>query len=194
MSGGVTVETVQELIDAAIANIPGATPVETATVVISTAQIKTLDTDYVTLLPAPGIGQFIQIRQVWIHKMGSDAPLADGVEAATSKVDAYGEYALLIVADDSPPKPGNYSTGNYESVWVDNFGDLLRQPDSSIVAGAIGGHGLGENQPLVLGFTPGLPGARNYMPEAYDEFIGPVDDAILTFFLRYETHSIYQFD
>ena len=66
--------------------------------------------------------------------------------------DRYGEYALLIVADDTPPKPWNYSTGNYESVWVSNFGDLLRRPDSTIVAGAIGGHGLGENQPL----RPGL--------------------------------------
>ena len=188
-----TVERVRELIAEALALIPGQSPILTATISIMTAQLKTLDTDYVELLPAPGLGQFLQIRQVWIHKLGSDVPLETGVEAATVNLHRYGEYALLIVADDTPPKPWNYSTGNYESVWVSNFGRLLRRPDSDIVAGALGGHGLGENQPLVFGFTPGLPGVRNYTPEAYDEWLGPVNDAILTIFLRYETHSIYQF-
>ena len=191
--GGVTVEEVEALIATAIGLLPGVTPVQTANVAISTTQIKNLDTDYVELLAAPGIGQFLQIRQMWIHKIGSDEPLETGAEPATANVDRYGEYGLLIVHDDTPAKPWNYSTGNYSSVWIDNFGDLLRLPSSSFVAGAIGGHGLGENQPLVLGFTPGLTGSRNYTPEAYDEWIGPVNDALLTVFIRYETHSIYQF-
>ena len=202
--GGLDAAQVQSLIDAAIAglDIPalvaqavagGGAPPQTVNVPVSTAQLQTLDTDYVELIPAPGIGQFVQVLQVWIHKFGDADPLETGTETSVANINAYGEYAMLFVADDTPAKPWNYSTGNYESVWVSNFGDLLRLPDSSIVAGVIGGHGLGENQPLVLGFTPGLPGVRNYTPAGYDEFIGPVNDAILTVFLRYAVHSIYQF-
>ena len=202
--GGLDAAQVQSLIDAAIAglDIPelvaqavagGGAPPLTVSVPVLNAALKTLDTDYVELIPAPGIGQFVQVLQVWIHKFGDADPLETGTETSVANINAYSEYAMLFVADDTPAKPWNYSTGNYESVWVSNFGDLLRLPDSSIVAGVIGGHGLGENQPLVLGFTPGLPGLRNYTPAGYDEFIGPVNDAILTVFLRYAVHSIYQF-
>ena len=202
--GGIDADAVNTLIDDAITalDIPGliasavaagGSPPQTLTVPITTAQLKTLDTDYVELIPTPGIGQFVQVLQVWIHKMGDDDPLETGTDNAVAGINNYGEYAMLFVADDTPAKPWGYWTGNYESVWVSNFADLLRLPDSSITAGVIGGHGLGENQPLVLGFTPGLNGTRYYTAAAFDEFMGPVNDAILTVFLRYAVHSIYQF-
>ena len=192
-----TVEQVETLIAAALAAFdPGVgAPVLTATIPVLTAQLKTLDTDYIELLPAPGIGQYLQILQVWIHKLGDDDPLEELVtDRSVAGVNDYGEYGLLIVADDSLPKPWGYWSGNYESVWISNFADLLRLPDSSIEAGGIGGHGLGENQPLVLGFTPGLNGDRYYTPEGFDAFIAPVNDAILTLFIRYAVHSIYDFN
>ena len=192
-----TVERVETLIAEALAAFdPGVgAPVLTTTVSITTAQIKTLDTDYIELLPAPGIGQYTQILQVWINKQGDDDPLETlDSDRSVAGINSYGEYALLFVADDSLPKPWGYWSGNYESVWVSNFADLLRLPDSSIQADVIGGHGLGENQPLVLGFTPGLNGDRYYTLAGFDAFIAPVNDAILTLFVRYSVHSIYDFN
>ena len=196
-SGGVTVERVETLIGAALAAFdPGVgAPVLTATIPVLTAQLKNLDTDYIELLPAPGIGQYLQILQVWIHKLGDDDPLETlDTDRSVAGINSYGEYGLLIVSDDSLPKPWGYWTGNYESVWVSNFADLLRLPDSSFRAGVIGGHGLSEDAPLVLGFTPGLNGDRYYTPEGFDAFIAPVNDAILTLFVRYAVHSIYDFN
>ena len=202
---GLDTDAIIALIDAAITalDIPGivaaaiaasGAPPMTVSVAISTAQLKTLDTAYVELIAAPGVGQFVQILQVWIDKSGHDHPLEMGADDVTARVNSFGEYAMLFVADDTPALPWNYSTGNYEAVWVANFADLLRLPDNSIVAGVIGGHGLGENQPLWIGFTPGLPGDRYYTPAAFDEFIGPVNDASLNVFIRYAIHSIYQFN
>ena len=44
----------------------------TAIVAVTNAQLKTLDTDYVTLIPAPGIGSYIQLEQLWVQKLGDD--------------------------------------------------------------------------------------------------------------------------
>ena len=196
-SGGVTVEQVDQLITEALAAFdPGVgAPVLTATIPVLTAQLKNLDTDYIQLIAPPGIGQYTQILQIWIHKLGDDDPLETlDSDRSVAGITSYGEYAMLFVADDSLPKPWGYWSGNYESVWVSNFADLLRLPDSSFRAGVIGGHGLGENQPLVFAFTPGLNGDRYYTPEGFDAFIAPVNDAILTLFIRYSTHSIYDFN
>ena len=192
-----SVEQAEQLIaDALAAYDPGTgAQVLTSTISITTAQIKTLDTDYIELLPAPGIGQYLQILQVWINKQGDDDPLEElQTDRSVAGIETYGEYGLLIVSDDTPPKPWGYWTGNYESVWISNFADLLRLPDSTIQAGVIGGHGLSEDAPLVLGFTPGLNGDRYYTPEGFDAFIAPVNDGILTLFIRYAVHSIYDFN
>ena len=92
---GIDADAVNALIDDAITalDIPGliasavaagGSPPQTLTVPITTALLKTLDTDYVELIPAPGIGQFVQVLQVWIHKMGDDDPLEMGTDPAVA--------------------------------------------------------------------------------------------------------------
>ena len=46
---------------------------------ITNAQLKTLDTDYIELIPAPGVGKFISVQLVSITKSGSDVPPVQGV-------------------------------------------------------------------------------------------------------------------
>ena len=41
---------------------------------ITNAELKTLDTDYIQLLPAPGVGKFIQVNQAFVRKNGDDVP------------------------------------------------------------------------------------------------------------------------
>ena len=51
-----------------------AVPVLQAQLWVTNAQLKTLDTDYRQVVAAPGAGKFIQVRQLWIQKHGSDQP------------------------------------------------------------------------------------------------------------------------
>ena len=43
---------------------------------VTNVQLKTLDTNYRQVVAAPGAGKFIQVRQLWIQKHGSDQPPA----------------------------------------------------------------------------------------------------------------------
>ena len=60
--------------------------------------LKNLDTNYVEILPAPGIGQYLEVMQFWIHKSGSDLPpthtpiyrLAISPDASLSEAEASG--------------------------------------------------------------------------------------------------------
>ena len=48
------------------------TPFHRATVNINNAQIKTLDTNYIQLIAAPGVGKYIEVEEAWIKITGSD--------------------------------------------------------------------------------------------------------------------------
>ena len=49
-------------------------PQQSTTVVVSNAELKTLDTDYIQIAPAPGAGKSIQVNQVFLRKHGDDVP------------------------------------------------------------------------------------------------------------------------
>ena len=51
----------------------GAPPVH-VTRIITNAELKTLDDTYIELAPAPGFDKYIQVRQVYLEKHGSDTP------------------------------------------------------------------------------------------------------------------------
>ena len=69
------VDNMQKLASAVDGLVVGSlSPALTNSVAISNAMLKTLDTDYVELAPAPGIGQYIELEQVWVQKVGSDEP------------------------------------------------------------------------------------------------------------------------
>ena len=54
--------------------IPAGVVIQEASHYLTNAELKTLDTDYVELVPAPGVGKYIQVMQVWARKDGADVP------------------------------------------------------------------------------------------------------------------------
>ena len=73
---GLDEEAVEALIQAALAAYApgGGSPLFQAQLWVTNAQLKTLDTNYRQIIAAPGAGKFIQVRQLWIQKHGSDQP------------------------------------------------------------------------------------------------------------------------
>ena len=296
-SGDVTVERVESLIaDALAAYDPGVgAPVLTATIAVSNAALKNLDTNYVEILPAPGIGQYLEVMQFWIHKSGSDLPpthtpiyrIAVSPDVNLSEAEALAGNSLTHLYGDVPfpawtdprylfvgeaitdrdilnldgldfsgqfvPAPdltvdgvsmkwwrtnvtypdkaslsnrvgtrfrqermGTVSTViDYASLYLlfqtdpteiqplnDGFRTvsryeldyLLRRDDSSIIAYSIGGQSLIENTALSFGLVVAGGDNGNYSAAAYDAYMADVNDAILTLFVRYSVHSIYDFN
>ena len=84
--------------------------VQTATVAISNASLKNLDTTYIEVLPAPGIGQYLEVMQFWIHKSGSDLPpvhtpiyrLAISPDVNLSEAEALAGNSLTHLFGDIP--------------------------------------------------------------------------------------------
>ncbi len=111
-SGGVSAAQVEALIQTALAAYdPGVgAPVLTATIAISNASLKNLDTAYVEVLPAPGIGQYLEVLQFWIHKSGSDLPpthtpiyrLAISPDVSLSEAEALAGNSLTHLFGDVP--------------------------------------------------------------------------------------------
>ena len=54
--------------------IPAGVVIQEASRYLTNAELKTLDTDYIELVPAPGVGAYIQVMQVWARKDGADVP------------------------------------------------------------------------------------------------------------------------
>ena len=296
--GGVGLDeaAVKELIRAALdAFDPSGAPVQTATVAVSNAMLKNLDTDYVEILPAPGLGSFLQIQQFWIHKSGSDLPpthtpiyrlaispdatlseaealagnslthlfgdipfpawdtphylycgvavtdrdilnldgldfanqfvaapnlTVDGVAmkwwrttityadkatlsnrvgtrfrqermATVSTIERFASLYLLFQTDPTEMKPLN---DGFRTVSRYELDYLLRRDDSSIIAYSVGGQSLIENTALSFGLVVAGGDTGNYSAAAYADYMEDVDDAILTIFCRFSTHSLYSFN
>ena len=88
----------------------------TAIVAVTNAQLKTLDTDYVTLIPAPGIGSYIQLNQLWVQKLGTDelAPYNPQYRFWTSTSAAPVESeALAGQATDRTFSPGLFTPADW---------------------------------------------------------------------------------
>ena len=296
-SGGLSVEQVEELIQTALAAFDPGTGavVQTATVAISNASLKNLDTTYIEVLPAPGIGQYLEVMQFWIHKSGSDLPpvhtpiyrlaispdvnlseaealagnslthlfgdvpfpawdtphylycgeavtdrdienldgldfsgqfvaapnlTVDGVAmkwwrtavtyatkgdlsnrvgtrfrqermATVSTIERFASLYLLFQTDPTEVQPlndGFRTVSRYELDYV------LRKDDSSIIAYSIGGQSLIENTALSFGLVVAGGDTGNYSAAAYDDYLDNVDDAILTLFVRFQAHTLYDFN
>ena len=67
----------------------------TSSIEITNAELKTLDTDYIQVVPAPGAGKYIRIVDFFFTKTGTDQPH----QAITSYITAIGDAAMPTIAD-----------------------------------------------------------------------------------------------
>ena len=94
---------------------PGALPVvQRAQRRITTAELKALDTTYLEMIPDPGNGKYIEVRQIWMRKHGTDTPAVTYPRA----------YHVAISANDAldaaEAAAGNSATFTFVNVptWV----------------------------------------------------------------------------
>ena len=195
-AGGLDMSAVEALIEAhrAIADAhhdppapqPG-TPVVTqqAQLWVTNAQLKTLDTDFLEIVPSPGAGRYIQVEQVWLQKHGTDAPSPPSVNFSNRT-----NVAFMVIHPGITDRPLNvwrsgddYATPESIRLW-----DLLDLDDGVIWARNVGSVGLVENQPLHLGITAQLDTSA-YTEAAWDAFLTGIDDVTLGITVRYQVHD-----
>ena len=169
----------------------GGSPLLVATVDITNAQIKNLDTAYIELLPAPAASEYLKIDQMWFHKFGSDAPTITSSNPTPNaeSLDHYTNYILaMMVTNPAAALPLGEDHGDY--IWVvggdlQDGGNLLR-PEPYVDGSGVGGHAFAEGTPLVLGL---VASPRRYSAAAWDEFIGTVNDVSYANLIFYSVHS-----
>ncbi len=104
---------------------------------------------------------------------------------------AYAYLATMLpLIDEEKPL---YSRDG-EHIWVAGHGleDLLALSGGTILAEAVGGHGLHENVPLQLGIVYGssrLHRPSTYSDAVYDQYLENVDDTSIEILVRYQIHS-----
>ena len=169
----------------------GASPLLVATVDVTNAQIKNLDTAYVELIPAVASNEYIKVDQIWFHKFGTDAPtiVSSAPKPNAESLDHYTNYILaMMVTNTAAALPLGADHGDY--IWVvggdlQDGGDLLRS-EPYVDGSGVGGHAFAEGTPLVLGL---VARPANYSEAAWDEFIATVNDVSLRITIFYSVHS-----
>ena len=169
----------------------GGSPLLVATVDITNAQIKNLDTAYIELLPAPAASEYLKIDQMWFHKFGADAPTITSSSPTpnAASLNHYTNYIIaMLITNPAATLPLGGDRTDY--IWVygsdlQQGGELLRaQP--YLDGASVGGHGFSEGTALVLGL---VASPARYSAAAWDEFIGTVNDVSMRISVFYSIHS-----
>ena len=169
----------------------GAPALLVATVDVTNAQIKNLDTDYIELLPAPAASEYIKVDQIWFHKFGADAPTITSSSPVpnAASLNHYTNYILaMLITNPAATFPLGGDRTDY--IWVNGSdlqqgGELLRaQP--YLDGSSVGGHGFAEGTALVLGL---VASPARYSAAAWDEFIASVNDVSMRISVFYSVHS-----
>ena len=169
----------------------GAPALLVATVDVTNAQIKNLDTNYIELLAAPAASEYIKVDQIWFHKFGADAPTITSSSPTpnAASLNHYTNYILaMLITNPAATLPLGGDRTDY--IWVygsdlQQGGELLRaQP--YLDGASVGGHGFAEGTALVLGL---VASPARYSAAAWDEFIASANDVIMRISVFYSVHS-----
>ena len=168
-----------------------ASPLLVATVDVTNAQIKNLDTAYIELLSAPSVSEYIKVDQIWFHKFGADAPTITSSSPTpnAASLNHYTNYIIaMLITNPAATLPLGGDRTDY--IWVygsdlQQGGELLRaQP--YLDGASVGGHGFSEGTALVLGL---VASPARYSAAAWDEFIASVNDVSMRISVFYSIHS-----
>ena len=116
-------------------NPPAPTPgiaaiVQQAQVWVTNASLKTLDTDYLTVVAAPGPGKYIEVQQIWQQKHGVDVPALSELYRTAVSVDetlTLAEAMAGVSATNNYP-PTDLPTWTTGDRWI-FFGTRADLPD-----------------------------------------------------------------
>ena len=182
-------------------------PVKTASVTITNAQLKTLDTDPVEIIPAPGAGKTIEILRSKVTGMGSD-PLKSVDDGGTSttpdsqSVWFYSYFVLGFIIDDTATKPPLVipgSGGVFEGSLDDATPFLTYWQNSVVAADGVAFHLVGGRQVLrensALEAFAALNAAtfsrdHRYSAAAWDDMWSTGNDNTVEVEVDYYIHSI----
>ena len=168
---------------------------QTATVVISNTQLKALNKTYVEVIPAPGVGKFIEVARYRLQILGADVIDYAGLTSDEQRINAWMALNVMYILTPSQPYP--LGLGNNPSEvgnllhWGFNaplFG-LCTDTDER---GVVGGQSLRENHALHLGCTVGIGrrfAATYYMDDWWDGYFAGVDDKNLILEVDYFVHT-----
>lgn len=271
------------------------------TVEVNNAQIQSLNTDYIELVPAPGAGQYLEIERIWVQISGSDelpaavdsyifvssteaalttaiaaagtvqennvffdlpewtaedryayvgvhwtqpdilrmalvtpgatdvtrvpglfevggqmykfwrsntafasradysatdqaAPILNHNSPSIARLNSWTNLALLFVQNATVEKPLHRWSNEYLSAYEYQFGPFFRLPNDTLVAAAIGGHDLLENQALMLGMIVTVHRSQrgiNYDETICDTWLAEISDRSLEIVVEYQEHSTF---
>ena len=158
-------------------------PIQRVQRTITNAELKTIDTDYIELIPAPGAGKTIKVEAIRTTHMGSDRP------TYTAAIDPLWLRAWMLygfITDDTDPMPFDFSaplevSGSIQIVDGNrSFTGGLHAADGSVFKKCYGTQSLIEDTALVMGL--GINGGGNppdpsiYTEALFDQFMSTAND------------------
>lgn len=154
--------------------------VETDGVPVKWWRTKVAYADHEALIGAPNVGYYTGWTQM------------AGPNIGTIEVRTFLASLFLNTTEATPAY-----AGEYEWVAGSTLAAVLNVGDGLVLAENVGGHGLFEDKPLMLGIV--IPGGRAnvagtwYEASAFDNYIAPVQDTTLDLYVRYQVHDIFDF-
>ena len=167
----------------------------TAAVTITNAELKNLNKVYHELIPAQGVGRFVELVRYRLQILGADVIDYDSLTSNEQRIDAW--MALNVLYINTPTQPYPLGLGNNPSEvstllhWGFNA-PLFYSTTDTDERGVVGGQGLRENHALHLGCTIGIGrrfAATYYMDDWWDGYFAGVDDKSLRLEVDYFVHT-----
>ena len=165
-------------------------PAQTTTINVSNTQLKALNTTYLEVIPAPGVGNFIEVLSYELQITGADAVDGTTTDQMIQTVRSWMALSLLYDYSENVDYPLHSSSGEIALAARYNFGDShLFESATTLDAGYIaGGQPLANNKALMLGATVSIArSARDfaYDPTEWDHFWTGIDDKQMSFKVDY---------
>ena len=178
------------------------TPAQTASVTITNAQLKTLDTDPIEIIPAPGAGRVIEVMRMAVEASGSDMPTSTDTESTgipdSQTINGRGRLAIGFVDGTartmtpygwlSPDTKGGFD--NAAPTWA--LREVFTGSDFSDRF-SIGGQTFYDDTALMLEFVISALSQssidRAYTEAVWDEWWATANDNTLTIEVEYVIHD-----
>ena len=176
-------------------------PAQTANVAITNAQLKTLDTDPIEIIPAPGVGKVLEVlRWKWTFA-GTDEPTATDTETNALTPDpktihdrGFAALCYVLTTENSPYYLSFIGGDPRITNEVYHFaGEGLRNIDTPrTLRTVVGNQALVENKSLQLAVTfseSRRPVPYYYSEAAWDTFFATANDNTMAIELEYYIHE-----
>ena len=169
-------------------------PLQTTTLAITNDQLKALNLTYLEIIPAPGVGKFIEVSSWQISINGADE-FTNVTGVSVESVRSWMNISLLYDYTQNLDYPLHTSGGEISQAARYNFKDYgLFESTTDLEFNYIsGGQPLANNKALMVGATVGIGRAQRtfgYGSDArWDAYWLDIDDKAMSIELKYFIHT-----